>query len=86
MSLSHENHSIDLHCKSMDWFLYDRDLHYERVKELLDYDKKWFAEYWIATSLHALSSGLEQPFSLCVSIVQSHVHRSATIFKTRIIN
>ena len=40
MSLSHENHSIDLHSKSMDWFLYDRDLHYERVKELLDYDKK----------------------------------------------
>ena len=26
--------SIDLLCKSMDWFLYDRDLRHERVKEL----------------------------------------------------
>ena len=25
------NHSIDLHCKSMDLFLYDRDLRRERV-------------------------------------------------------
>ena len=26
------NQSIDLQGKSMDWFLYDRDLHHERVK------------------------------------------------------
>ena len=26
------NHSIDLRCKSMDLFLYDRDLRHERVK------------------------------------------------------
>ena len=25
-SLSYRNQSIDLNCKSMDWFLYDRDL------------------------------------------------------------
>ena len=31
-SLSYRNQSIDLPCKSMDWFLYDRDLCYERVK------------------------------------------------------
>ena len=31
-SLSYRNQSIDLFCKSMDWFLYDRDLRYERVK------------------------------------------------------
>ena len=31
-SLSHRNQSIDLLRKSMDWFLYDRDLRHERVK------------------------------------------------------
>ena len=31
----HRNHSIDLLCKSLDWFLYDRDLRYERVKSVL---------------------------------------------------
>ena len=30
-SLSHRNQSIDLLCKSMDWFLNDRDLRHERV-------------------------------------------------------
>ena len=32
--LSYRNQSIDLHSKSMDWFLYDRDLRHERVDEL----------------------------------------------------
>ena len=31
-SLSYRNQSIDLLCKSMNWFLYDRDLRLERVK------------------------------------------------------
>ena len=31
--LSYRNQSIDLLCKSMDCFLYDKDLHHERVKE-----------------------------------------------------
>ena len=31
-SLSYRNQSIDLLYKSMDWFLYDRDLRYEKVK------------------------------------------------------
>ena len=30
--LSSKNQSIDLQCKSMDWFLYDNSLHHERVK------------------------------------------------------
>ena len=29
--LSYRNQSIDLLCKSMDWFLYDRDFRHERV-------------------------------------------------------
>ena len=32
-SLSYRNQSIDLFYKSMDWFLYDRDLRHERVKQ-----------------------------------------------------
>ena len=32
-SLSHRNQSIDLLCKSMDWFLYDRDLRHESVND-----------------------------------------------------
>ena len=35
--LSYRNQSIDFLCKSMDWFLYDNDLHHERVKK----GKKW---------------------------------------------
>ena len=31
-SLSYRNHSIDLLCKSLDWFLYDKDLRHERVQ------------------------------------------------------
>ena len=31
-SLSYRNQYTDLLCKSMHWFLYDRDLRYERVK------------------------------------------------------
>ena len=33
--ISYRNQSIDLLCKSMDWFLYDIGLRYERVKKVL---------------------------------------------------
>ena len=33
-SLSYRNQSIDFQSKSMNWFLYDRDLCHERVKRL----------------------------------------------------
>ena len=33
-SLSYRNQSTDFLCKSMDWFLYDRDLRQERVKNI----------------------------------------------------
>ena len=32
-SLSYRNQSSDLLCKSMDWFLYEKDLRNERVKK-----------------------------------------------------
>ena len=34
-SLSYKNHSIDLLCKSVDWFLYDNGLRQERVKHFI---------------------------------------------------
>ena len=30
---SYQNQSTDVLCKSMDWFLYDRELRHERVNE-----------------------------------------------------
>ena len=35
MSLSYRNQSTDLLFKSVDWFLYDRDLRHERVEGIL---------------------------------------------------
>ena len=40
--LSYKNQSIDLQSKIMDWFLYDRKLHNERVKyPFFKLDNKW---------------------------------------------
>ena len=36
-SLSYRNQTIDLLCKSMDWFLHNRDLSHERVKVFKGY-------------------------------------------------
>ena len=36
-SLLYRSQSIDFSCKSMDWFLYDRDLRHERVSARLCY-------------------------------------------------
>ena len=38
-SLSYRNQSIDLLSKSLDWFLYDKDLRHERVSWLIMIDK-----------------------------------------------
>ena len=38
-SLSYRNQSSDLLCKSMNWFLHDRNLRHERVKSRLNIDK-----------------------------------------------
>ena len=39
-SLSYKNQYFDLLCKSMDWFLYDKDLLHERVNSL-EYIYHW---------------------------------------------
>ena len=49
-SVLYRNHSIDLFCKSMDWFLYDRDLHPERDQVLI------FPQFFI---FHLLCRGFE---------------------------
>ena len=38
MSLSCRNQSIELLCKSMNWFLYDMDLRHERVKHCQNHE------------------------------------------------
>ena len=35
-SLSYRNQFFDVLCKSMDWFLYDKDFYHERVKSMPD--------------------------------------------------
>ena len=39
--LLYGNQSIDLQSKSMDWFLYNNDLHHERVKDSLKKDNSF---------------------------------------------
>ena len=39
--LSYRNQSIDLQSKSMDWFLYDKDLRHERVKKSCSWNNAW---------------------------------------------
>ena len=59
-SLSYRNQSIDLLCKSMDWFLYDRNLRLERVSEF-----KWIRQllfpwnYHYTTGFLTISGGIE---------------------------
>ena len=43
-SLSYRNRCIDLQIKSMDWFLYNRNLPHERVK-LQRLRQKWFRNF-----------------------------------------
>ena len=54
-SLSYRNQSIDLLCKSMDWFLYDSVLRHERVKE----EHKFYSE------LEQLSGDIPVQFGHC---------------------
>ena len=51
----YRNHSIHLVCKSMDWFLYDRNLRYERVKTLREVVGAQSTE-----PIHDLSLSLQQ--------------------------
>ena len=52
-SLSCRNQSIDLLCKSFDWFLYDRDLRNERVKNC---GKLWTRKTYNTDTFYAVIS------------------------------
>ena len=49
--LSYRNQSIDLLCKSMDWFLYDNSLHHEGVKYYVrTQGRGWSTDIWTYVS------------------------------------
>ena len=55
--LSDRNQSIDLHCKSMDWFLYDNNLCHERVNSdpsVLSPFTCFAQEIWYILMFHCL--------------------------------
>ena len=41
---TYRNQSIDLQSKSIDWFLYDRDLRYEKVNQYLNFPSDYEEE------------------------------------------
>ena len=45
--LSYRNHSIDLLCKSIDWFLYDNSLRQERVNAPPRIDASIYIRQWL---------------------------------------
>ena len=51
-SLSYRNHSSDLFCKSVDWFLYDRDLCHKRIKAFHSSEVIFFLPVEIFVVLH----------------------------------
>ena len=62
-SLSYRNQSIDLQSKSVDWFLYDRDLRHEKVNICYrhhivtlysDMTIPIFSEKWLYSKFHSL--------------------------------
>ena len=58
-SLSYRNQCIDLLCKWMEWFLYDRDLHHERV----NFSVRWS----ILSELHFKKMQKKSKFALIIS-------------------
>ena len=59
-SLSYRNQSIDLQSKSMDWFLYDRDLRHEKVNKGHKHDVMWFPWNHLTVSLNSFSEAWKQ--------------------------
>ena len=64
--LSYRNLSIDLLCKSMDWFLYDRNLRHERDKPIEWLNKLFWCThlevFWKIIALKISESSLENIF------------------------
>ena len=60
--LSYRNQPIDLQGKSMDWFLYDRDVHHARIKSI------WYARSYFAVADDWQSFLPQQTISTCLQI------------------
>ena len=66
--LSYRNQSIDLLCKSTDWFLYDQDLRHERVKPLSIFVKSFMYAFCVintSLSLKDCSRNSLSTFTIC---------------------
>ena len=57
--LSYRNHSIDLLCKSMDWFLYDNGLRHEKVNHVLAWEQ--FSSQYIMQTNISISVHISKP-------------------------
>ena len=77
-SLSYRNQSIDLLCKSVDWFLYDNDLHHERVNHSLYWPLSEWSDSKIAET-RKVFSGLEEHFSPLNTLFKSKSTNTVTI-------
>ena len=60
--LSYRNQSIDLLCKSMDWFLYDNSLCHERVNSTLSKSLYFINKYWTNKSTKINSKSVQKVF------------------------
>ena len=69
VSLSYRNQSINLLWKSMDWFLYDRNSHYERVKGILMICCKSYG-IWLQMLVHHYQNYLRAKLSMAQFLVR----------------
>ena len=72
--LSYENHSINLESKSIDWLLYDIDLHHERVK-FGHHGSSWVEES-NTTFIISFSPSRSHTFKLGPTIVEDRLLNS----------
>ena len=87
-SLSYRNQSIDLQSKSIDWFLYDKDLRLERVSSpSICYFPRFLKMVnsnipAITLGLHTSKTGLLLPFSRRVFSSSSDKYKFTDFYKT----
>ena len=78
-SLVYRNQPIDLLCKLMDWFLYDKDIRHERVKMLFTHDTPKVCS-------HMLWSRISFFFSIRFFFTNIMIHRAAGEGKSYLFN
>ena len=82
-SLSYRNQSIDLLCKSMNWFFYDRDLRHENFKgrwlSSKQYQKLDIRVISIRNLLYTKKSGLFLNFCLRSNLLEKYIFLSGML-------